>query len=626
MFKKLALFFILLGLSIKLHAQDVEFLVDGPRVTVVDRYFKIEFKLNAEPDSFEGPDFGDMEVVAGPIGSQMSSYSYVNGKSTSSKSFIYTYGIVAHKEGTFTIPAATAYVDGKVYHTNAFPIEVVKERTSGNSGGASSGSAQSGGGQSSGSSSGSSSSRSNSIAQDDIILRMSVDKSTVYKGEPIVATIKIYDRTESIVGAKDVKAPEFNGFWKQEIEFNQNEVKQETFNGKVYRTQTIGKYLLFPQKAGELIIEPMSITFVARIAVESPRASRRSVFDDFFGAGMATQDIECKRASQNFAIKVKELPAGAPAGFDGAVGEFAISCDIKPTEMAANSGGDVVVRLTGTGNMPLINAPKISLPSMFETYPAKTSEKLDVTSYGVKGYKQFEYPFIARAEGEHEVQPLTFAYFDPKAEKYKIASTKPYTLTVTRDVSGSSANVNSAMISGITKEELRILDNDIRYIRSAAQKFKSSKNFLVGSFEYVLALIVMFVAFVGSMVYLRKRIQQMRDEVRVKNKRANKVASKRLKAAYSYMKSSKQGEFYQEMLAGILGYVSDKLNIPVAELSKDNISMQLTMKGIDNDTIDGLLRVIADCEMAQYSPMESSQMSVIYTNAVELIGRVENKI
>lgn len=621
MFKKLALFFILIGISLKLNAQDVEFLVDGPRITVVDNYFKIEFKLNAEPDSFEGPDFGDMEVVAGPIQSQMSSYSYVNGQSTSSKSFTFTYGIVAHKEGTFTIPSAKAVIDGKMYSSDPFPIEVVKERTSGGNGNTTNGS-------SSGTNNGSSSSSrsSSSIAQDDIILRMTVDKSSVYKGEPLVASVKIYDRTESIVGVKDVKVPEFNGFWKQEIEFNSNEVKQETFNGKVYRTQTIAKYLLFPQKSGELSIEPMNMTFVVRIVVENQRSGRRSMIDDFFGGGVSTQDIESKRTTQNFKINVKELPAGAPAGFDGAVGEFAIDCNINPTEMAANSGGDVIVRLTGTGNMPLINAPKISLPSMFETYPAKATEKLDVTSYGVKGYKQFEYPFIARAEGEHEVTPLSFSYFDPKAGVYKVVSTQPYTLTVTRDASGSSANVNSAMISGITKEELRILDNDIRYIRTGAQKFRSNKNFIVNSMWYILIIILMFVTFVGAMVYLRKRIKQMRDVVRVKNKRANKVASKRLKAAHSYMKSSKQSEFYQEMLAGVLGYVSDKLNIPVVELSKDNISVQLSQKGVDAEIIDGLLKVISDCEMAQYSPMESSQMSVIYSNAVELIGRVENKI
>lgn len=613
MFKGLTLFLVFIGLSFGLKADEVEFVIDGPRVAVVDSYFKIEFKLNTEPDNFAGPDFGDLEVVAGPISSQMSSYSYSNGKSISSNSFVFTYGVVAPREGTFTIPPAKVEINGKFYQTKPFPIEIVKERSSGGSSAA----------EDDQQASRSSRARNKAIAKDDIFLRMSVDRKTLYKGEPIVATLKIYDRTEAIVGVKDVKEPDFNGFWKQELQAGDGKVEQETFNGKVYRTQTMGKFLLFPQKSGTLEIGSLNMTVVARIVVDMPASSGRSMFDDFFGSGVSMQDVDCKIASQPIKINVKELPSGAPVEFDGAVGEFAIDCDIKPTELSANSGGDITIRITGAGNMPLINAPKISLPSMFEIYPAKTSEKLDITAYGVKGYKQFDYPFIARAEGEHEITPFTFSYFDPVAGVYKVITTQPYTLKVLRDVSGSSANKNSSIVSGVVKEELKIFGDDIRFIHTGESKLRAKNDFFVASIGYIVSLILMLILFVSTMVYLRKRIKEMRDVVRVKNKRANKIASKRLKAANSYMNASKQNEFYQEMLSAMLGYVSDKLNIPVAELSKDNISRQLLSKGVDQTIVDDLLRVISDCEMAQYSPIESSQMNVIYSNAVELIGRVE---
>lgn len=610
MLKKILFVVLFSSFIVSLWAQKVEFTVDGPRVTVVDSYFKVEFRLSEEPSSFEGPDFGDLEVVAGPIQSQMSSFSYSNGKSTSQKSFVYTYGLVAPKEGTYTIAPAKAVVDGRVYHTKPFPLEIAKERSSRSEGGTGTdGEAR----------------KSRGIAKDDILLRMSVNKSNVYKGEPLVATVKIYDRTQSIAGIQDAKIPAFNGFWKQELPNDNPQVERETFNGKVYQTQEIGRYLLFPQKSGVLEIEQMDLTIIARVIAEVP-ASARSVFDDFFSGGVTAQNVEQVIRTQPIKINVKELPTGAPVEFDGAVGEFAVECLLDNTQLNANSSGLLTLRLTGAGNMPLINAPKITLPSTFEVYPSKNSEKVDITSSGVKGYKQFEYPFIARAEGTYDIEPISFAYFDPKSESYKVVSTAPYKLEVLRDVSSSSANNQSQIVSGVTKEELKILGKDIRFIRIGSSIFKPINTFFVASPWYVIALIAISLLFVAVLLYLRKRIKEMRDTVRVKNKRANKVALRRLKLAGVYMKANKETNFYQEMLSALLGYVSDKLNIPVAELSKDNISRRMLERGVVEDDVKELLKVISDCEMAQYSPSESSQMSVIYGASMDLIGRIENKI
>lgn len=609
MLKKIALFLVLTVLTLKVNAENVKFLVNGPNVAVIDSYFKIEFQINADSESFEGPNFGDLEVVAGPIKHESSSYSYVNGQSTSSKSVIYTYGIVAPKEGVFTIGSATAVVDGKEYKTNPLSIEIIKERQSSENATVKS-----------------SSGRSTTIKKDDIILRMFINKRSAYKGEPVIATLKIYDRTGSIVGFKDMKEPDFSGFWKQQLEIKDNVVGQETFNGKVYRTQELLKFLLFPQKSGEINLGSLELTAVARVVVESSQSQRRSMLDDFFGGGVSTQDIDYKLLSQNIKLDIKELPAGAPVEFDGAVGDFTVDYSMNPIEMSANSGGNVTVRISGEGNMPLINAPNILLSSMFEVYPSTVQENLNITSLGVRGFKEFTYPFIVRAEGEHEIKPFKFAYFNPTLEKYEVVSNQPFNIKVTRDLSNSSANRQSSVISSVAKEELKMLDNDIRFIYIGDEDFDMKHNFIISSIWYVLSLVLMFLIFVSSLIYLRKRIKEMLDTVRVKNRRANKVASKRLKAAAGYMANSKQNEFYQEMLSAMLGYVSDKLNIPVVELSKNNISNQLLNKGIEESIVTGLLAVISDCEMAQYSPMESSQMNVIYSNAVELIGSIENKI
>lgn len=615
MIRKSALLFILLLCGFVAKAQNVEFTVDGPRVAVVGSYFKIEFKLNEEPDSFEGPDFGDLEVVAGPIQSQMSSYSYSNGKSTSSKSIVYTYGIVAPKEGTYTISPATAVVNGKSYNTKPFPMEIAKERTSQQS--------SNSGASSEGRSSSSSSRR--SFEKDDILLRITVDKKNPYKGESVVATVTLYDRTECIVGVKDVKLPDFNGFWKQELSLDGVKVERETFNGKVYQTQVVGKYLLFPQKSGKITIDKMDLTIIARIIVESP-SSGRSMLDSFFGMGVSTQDVSRLISSQSITLDVKELPSGAPIEFDGAVGEFAVEGSFDKDEVNANSGGTYTLRITGAGNMPLISAPKIDLPSTFELYPSKNSEKFDVTSRGVKGYKQFDYPFITRSEGEYDISPYTFAYFDPKSGSYRVVKCADQKVVVLRDNSGSSANSVAAPVSGVTKEELKILGEDIRFISTKDANLERKNTFFVSSPMFYLMLLVQLLMCVASLFYLRKRIREMRDTVRIKNKRANKVALKRLKNANGYMNSGKESLFYQEMLTALLGYVSDKLNIPVSELSKENISQRLLDQGVAEQSSEELLRVISDCEMAQYSPMESSQMGVIYSRGIDVIGRIENKI
>ena len=580
--------------------QEVSFSIDAPRVAVINQYFKVEFTVNEAPDSFEAPDFGELEVVAGPIESQATSFSFINGKSTSSVSYIYTYGVIGHKEGTYTIQPAKVVVKGKEYRTQPYPIEIAKERTSRQSSGK-----QQGG-----------------IAPDDVLLRLSVDKREVYKGEPVLVTVKLYDRA-GVAGIRDAKEPSFNGFWKQQLDGQNFPSQRETFNGKVYETQVLTQYLLFPQKSGTLEIEQMDMNVVVRVRIEQDPIGG-GIWDGLLGGGPIIQDIDKHLSSSPIKINVKELPAGAPASFNGAVGQFALEGELSASQLNANSSGTFMLRITGSGNLPLLNAPKIELPGTFDLYDVKTTDKYNTSYAGITGYKQYEYPFIARAEGQYEIGPFEFSYFDPKEGRYKTISTSAFPLEVLRDISGGANS--PGIVSGVTKEELKILGKDIHFIKVGAPQLEKTDSFFIGSWLYILILVLMMVICAGTLFYLQKRIKELRDTVRVKNKRANKVASRRLKQAQQYMHNGKESDFYEEMMRALTGYVSDKLNIPIADLSKENIRNELLQRGISENDVTGLLQIISDCEFARYSPGASIQMNNIYQSALDLIGRFENKL
>ncbi|MCD7969805.1 MAG: BatD family protein [Alistipes sp.] len=609
---------ILFSLPLLAVGQQVQFEADVPTMVAMGNVFKVEFSVNTRPDRFVPPDLSAFSVVAGPTTSQGFSSHTINGVTTRSETFAYTYVLLADKPGTFTIPSAQIIVDGQQYSSKPVPYEVVEER--GGGAGAQGGSQ---GGQAGRQPQGSTSQGSGDIAPEDLLVRAVVDKTNVYKGEPIRVYFKLYSRVQ-LANINRSKSPSFNGFWVQELGTDRYDWQNETYNGRVYQSRIILDYLLYPQQSNELTIDQLELNVYANI-IEA-RASR-SLMDDFFGGLPVVKQVEKKISTNPIRITVRDWPEGAPPSFSGAVGEFTMSAEFENSSFAVNSAANYIVRISGTGNLPLVQAPKLELPSSFEQYNVTTTESLNRSSNGINGYRQFEYPIIPRGEGEYYLEPAHFSFFNPRTGRYETLSSKEVLVRVQPDsTGGSSAYSGSGLVTGVSREELKLLDQDIRFIKLGSGHLTLSAGSFMGSTAYFVILILIFLCFAFALIYLQKRIKEMRNTEAVRGKRANKVALQRLKAAEGFMKEDNQRNFYEEMLKALWGYMGDKLNIPAAMLTKENVREELIKRGIQPEQVSHYIELIGSCEYAQYSPSGSGHMNDIYVNAVKAISKFESLI
>ncbi|MBE6181941.1 MAG: protein BatD [Rikenellaceae bacterium] len=598
-------------------AEKVVFEASSPLTVAIGEAFRVEFALNAKPDddSFQAPTFEGFEVLAGPAVASGSSIQIINGSMTKSVNYTYTFVLLPQAAGNVTIGAASVVVDGETYRTNALPIEIVAENN--NQGGA--GNNPNGQSSRQHDSGASSKSAQGQIAKDDLLLRTIVSRTSVFKGEPLRVTFKLYERA-NVVGYEDVKFPSFNGFWAQELRTDNARRQRETYNGKVYETLVAREFLLYPQQAGSLTIDPAELTAIAQVVVPS-----RHPIDPFFGGGHEVYNVPRKLQSQRITVTVKSLPAGAPSGFSGAVGHFNLEATYPQERFAANSAATYTIKISGTGNLTFIQAPPLTLPASFEQYNVKTTESINTSAAGISGYRQFEYPFIARAEGNYDIAPIEFSYFDPARMQYVTLQSKPLTLEITPDAQGGGDAVIMRG-QGMSKEEVKLLGQDIRFIKlGTAQLQFNRKPFLFGQ-TYWLLLTAILLLFVGSYIALRRKIRESKNLVLVRGKRANKVAVQRFRAAKRYMEEQNRHAFYEEMLRALWGYMSDKLNIPVANLTKENVREELHKRGVSSEQSQRFTAIITQCDEAQYSPSAAAQMSDIYAEGVDFISRIESSI
>ena len=590
-------------------AEKVTFEASSPLTVAVGEAFRVEFTLNAEPDkdTFAAPSFEGLEVLAGPSISRGDAISIVNGSMTKTHSHNFTYVVLAQQAGNLTIGPAKVVVDGTTYSTQPLPIEVVQE--SGSQGGGSGGREADRRQENE-----ASNNAQRQVAGDDILLRAIVSRTSVFKGEPLRVTFKLYERV-NVVGYDGVKFPSFN----QELDTDNAPRRRETYNGKVYETLVAREFLLYPQQSGTLTIDPAELTAVAQVVVQS-----RNI-DPFFGGGHEVYNVPRKVQSQRVTVAVKPLPAGAPASFNGAVGRFSLDAALPPDRIAANSASTYTVKIAGTGNLTFVQAPKLTLPTSFEQYNVKTTESINASASGISGYRQFEYPFIARAEGTYEVEPVEFTYFDPDRMQYTTLQTKPLTLDVTPDASGGSG-APVVQGRGMSKEDVRLLGQDIRFIKLGNPQLRiDRKPFFLGT-AYWLLLAAIVLAFGGTYIALRHRIRERQNVALVRGKRANKVAVQRFRAAKRYMEEQNRHAFYEEMLRALWGYMSDKFNIPVANLTKENVREELHKRGVPAEQSQRFTAIVTLCDEAQYSPVASSQMSDVYAEGVDFISRIESAI
>ena len=587
------------------------FVVDAPRVVGQDEAFRVVFTADGEIEDFQTPQFTGLEVLAGPSQSKMMSSQYINGKSSKKVEISYTYIVRPVAEGMAKISAASATIGGKVYTTKEMQVEVVK-------GAASNGGSQQQQGQITGDAQQTKQKGSSEVSSKDVFLQLSFSKTKVVKGEPIIATLKLYTKV-GIAGFEDIKFPVFDGFWSQEIETPQNiNFVRENVDNQIYSAAVLRKYVLLPQQTGDLEIKPAEMICQVQV-MTAPRG--RSIFDDFFDQGY--QIVKKRVNSGDAKIKVSPLPAGAPASFGQGVGNFSLKVELSRDSVKAHEAGSVIVTVQGTGNLNLIEAPKVQLPADFELYDVKTSNSYSYGANGISGSKSFEYPFIPRSEGVFEIPPVEYSYYDIKQGKYVTLKSEPVEIKVAKG-DGVAAGT---LVQGISKQSVASLGEDIRYILQGAAGLGRKGHFFVGSWIFFVLLALLIAVYAVLYWALKKRAKLKGDVVRTRNKKANKVARTRLKLAKSYMEQNLRSPFYEEVHKALLGYISDKLAIQFADMQRDTIKETMEAKKVSEANIAAFLQVLEDCEMARYSfGGDQGEISQVYGKAMEIISALEDEL
>ena len=444
---------------------------------------------------------------------------------------------------------------------------------------------------------------------------MTVNKSKVVMGEPVIATIKLLSKT-NISGVENIKFPTFNGFWSQEIEAPTNlEFVRENYNGEIYSSALLRKFMLLPQQTGSIVIEPAEMVCAVQVRSSGPR---NSIFDDFFDS---YQTLKKRIFTDQLTIQVNSLPAGAPTSFSSGVGEYSMDVRLSRDSLSAHDAASLIVTISGTGNINLIEPPKVSFPPDFEVYDVKRSDKISTTSAGSSGTKTFEYPFIPRSPGEFEIEPIEFSFYSVKTNKYKTIKSSPKKILVTRGAESAS----STLQVGVSKQAVKSLGGDIRYIETSSAHLSKGAKFFISSAQFYIWLGGIVLLFFMAAYSLEKSIARRQDVVGRKTRKAKKVAKARLKRGEMFLRQELYTAFYEELHKAILGYLSDKLTIPAGELNKELISEKLIAKGCGEDVINLLNGVLDACEYARYAPSSgTSAMENHYKDAVRIISEIES--
>lgn len=590
-------------------ADNVRFIMSAPDVISVGQQFRLSFTINEAGSNLQLPDLSNFNVLMGPSTSQSSSIQIINGKTTQEFSFSYIYILQAKEEGTFTIPPATIEVDGKNYQSNELKIQVVKGQVPQQ--GSSSPQQQQQQQQEQPASV-------TELSKDDLFVKIDLDKHQVYRGEQMVATVKIYvsQNVPALTGFEDVKLPSFEGFWTQDIEIpGQISFSREVHNNKIYQVGVLKKTILFPQQTGKIRIEPFEITTLLRQQIRR----QRSFFDDFFDN---YRTVSARVISDPVTVTVRDLPA-SPEGFYGGVGNMNFTAKPDKTETRANEAITLKVSIIGSGNLRLIEAPKIDFPADFEVYDPKTSDHLQVNANGMSGTKTFEYLIIPRHAGDFTIPAVKFASFNPSTGQYVVQSSAEFPIHVEKGDDSQSTTVTSAY----SKENVRYIGKDIRYIKQNQYKLKPMDSLFFGSSLFWLLDGAALLIFLLVVFIYRKKLRENANIQLIRTKRANKAARKRLKEAHGYMKQNKAEAFYESVLRAYWGYLSDKLNIPVADLSREKATAVLAKRGVDQEVIDLFIGLLETCEFARYAPSSAGGTPEgLYRDAVTLMGKLEKQI
>ena len=579
---------------------------NAPSHVAVGEQFRLSYTVNTQDVSdFRVGDLPDaFEVLMGPSRSSQSSFQIINGHTSQSSSITFTYIVVAVKNGTFTIPAAHITAEGKSVSSSQLKITVSGQAQSGQGGGQRQQQMQS-----------QPRAAGTPISGSDLFIKVSANKKRVHEQEPILLTYKVFTLVD--LTQLEGKMPELNGFHTQEVPLpQQKSFKIENVNGRPYRTVTWSQYVMFPQITGKLKIP--AITFNG-IVIQQNRAV--DPFEAFFNGGSGYVEVKKQIQAPGIEIQVDPLPQ-RPAGFSGGVGRFNISAQLDNSEVKANEAVKLRVIVSGIGNLKLIKQPVVEFPKDFDRYDAKVTDKSKLTTNGVEGSMIYDFLAVPRHPGKFEIPPISFIYYDTGSNSYKTVKTEGFTLDVQKGSGGSSS-----MSDYTGQEDLKLLNKDIRYIKTGNTTQHDDSQFFFGSTGYWLSLAVLALIFISLFIVFRQRAIENADIVGQRAGRANKVATKRLKKADRLMKENKPSEFYDEVLRALWGYVGDKLNIPVEQLSRENISQRLGVYQVSDDTISQFIGAIDECEYARYAPGDpKGNMNKVFEAAMTAITTIENNV
>ncbi len=598
LFRTLKLIFICLLIALPgWAAEKVIFTMEVPQVVELGEQFRLAFSVNSKGQNLKLPDLSDFDVLMGPSTSQSTSFQIINGVSSQAVSFSYLYVLRAKKEGRFNVGPGTITVDGTEFKSNAQSIEVVKGSAKPSSGGVDEPTSTPG-----------------TIPKNDLFVKLILDKRSLFKGEHLTATIKIYSKV-NLNGFEDISIPNFEGFWSQDIQLPQQiSLQRETFNGEIYNVGTLKKTLLFPQQTGNISIGSVKIDCIVQQRVKKSQ----SMFDDFFDS---FANIKATIVSDPVSVNVSPLTT-PPAEFSGAVGKFNISSSITAMNVRENDAITIKLDVTGNGNIKLINPPKISFPADFEVYDPKTNSNFNASEQGLNGEITFEYLFLPRFAGTYTIPAVSFVYFDTDSKKYVTKKTEEYHIKVEKGDGTHAQTVNA-----VAKEDLKQIGSDIRFIKTNPPLLQPKGYTFFGSFAFYMLYLGGMLTLLTIYLLNQKRIRENANVARLKNKKASKVALKRLKEANGYLRSGSNEKFYESVTRAFWGYLSDKLTIPASELSRDKASDELTRHQVSTKIIERFVEILDTCEFARFAPGGgSAKMYELFEEATEVMSVMEKEI
>ncbi|WP_289157967.1 BatD family protein [uncultured Muribaculum sp.] len=575
---------------------ETSFTAIPPRSVIAGNKFSVTFRLkNAEGSGIKVPNIDGCTLLYGPATSTMMSYEIINGKQSSSSTVEYIYTYRAVEPGEHTIGEARITVGNKVYTTKPVTFMVLPQDKAASAGtGARVDDI-------------SSQTPDKPVSANDVFVRIILNKSRAYEQEAILCTIKLYTKY-SISSFLPTTQPAFDGFLIEELNLQPQLNEMEHYNGQNYMTAVLKKCIIFPQKSGKLTINSgkYDITVV-----------QHERFSGFWG-GSRPVERDIHVSSNSASINITPLPQPQPSGFTGAVGDYTIDSRLSTSTFRTNEAASLIYTIKGTGNIKSIREPQIDFPTEFEQYTPQTDVSSQVTGSNVSGSMTIDYTFVPQNVGEFTIGADNFVYFNPESGKYVTLTTPRYDIKVSQGAAVSSG------ASVFNKQAIASKNTDILHIKMGDLNLSKTHQFYFNSWWYIPSYIALAAALTLLILFYRKQVKLNSDLRGRRIANADKVARKRLKMAKQYMAAHDNDHFYEEILRALWGYFSDKLGIPASQLSRENITQQLTEYGVGQELIDSAINLIDDCEMARYSPTRSEeQIEELYKQASNIMNEME---